>query len=126
MTEKLEVIANIYNDGSPPNDYCASLCIQGVDSGKIYGHTSRVGSTIDELAEDMRYALSTADPDIFSRIYFVSQLINPLGGRFFFQDGHSARPFSEEEFQELREKVKQPFTEEECEAYIARYHAKFR
>ncbi len=126
MTEKLEVIANIYNDDSHPNNYCASLLIQGVDSGLMYHHSPRIGSTINELADDIKYWLSTADEDIFSRIYFVSQLVNPLGGRFFFQQGHSNRPLTEEEFQELREKVKQPFTEEECHAFIDRYHAKFR
>ncbi len=126
MTEKLEVIANIYNDGTHFNDYCASLCIQGVDSGQVYAFSGRVGSTIDELADDMKYWLTSDDPEIFSRIYFVSQLVNPLGGRFFFQEGHSARPLTEEEFQELREKVKHPFTPDECEAYFDRYHAKSR
>jgi len=53
MNEKLEVIANIYNDGHPPNDYCASLCVQGVDSGLVYAYSPRVGSTIDELADDI-------------------------------------------------------------------------
>jgi len=67
-----------------------------------------------------------ADEDILSRIYFFSQLGNPLGGRLFFQEGQSARPFTEEEFQELKSKLKQPFTEEECEAFIDRYHARFR
>ncbi len=126
MTEKLEVIANIFNDGCPQSDYYALLCIQGADSGRMYRSSCRIGSTIDELADDMKYWLSTADSDIFSRIYFVSQLVNPLDGRFFFQENYSVRPLTEEEFQELREKVKQPFTEEECEAYVDRYHAKFR
>lgn len=132
MTEQLEVIANIYNDGCPPNNYHASLCIQGVDSGRVYAYSSRNGSTIDELADDIRYALddrryapSIADPDIFSRIYFVSQVADPLGIGLF-QEGSSVRHFTEEEFQELREKVEQPFTEEECEAYVDRYRARLR
>ncbi len=126
MTEELEVIANIYNDGRPPNNYCASLCIQGVDSGQVYGYSPRVGSTIDELAQDIKYGLSAADESIFSRIYFFSQLVNPLGGRLFFQEGQSARPLTHEEFQELQEKVKVPFTEQQCQDYIDRYHARSR
>ncbi len=125
MTEELEVIANIYNDGRPPNDYCASLCIQGVNSGQVYAYSSRVGSTIDELAQDIKYGLSTADESIFSRIYFVSQIADPLGLHLF-QEGSSVRHFTEEEFQELGEKVKVPFTDQECEDFIDRYHARFR
>ena len=126
MIPQLEIIANIYNDGRPPNDYCALLCLQEIESGRYFASSHRVGSTIDELADDIRYWLSTADKDILSRIHFVSQLVDPLSRRFFFQESHPARPLTYEEFQELQEKVKVPFTEQECQDFIDRYHAQFR